>query len=377
MTVSLDKSRLLILYTGGTIGMQLDNQTGVLKPFQTIDALLEELLSHAHTLREKCTFDARSVLNIDSSNMQPAHWEMVASIIEEEYNNYDGFIVIQGTDTLAYTATALSFALGNLGKPVVCTGSLIPSNILGTDAVTNFVLACEIACMDIAEVLIVFGTTILHGNRTTKMSERERNAYESPLSRPVGTLKLVPELNREQVHKRHTSPLAMQNQFKGVVPVVTIAPGLPASVLMQMIEGDIDGLILACFGCGNFPCLEKESLLPVLSRAQERGIPVVIKSQCPEGTTDLRLYESGAKAIGLGVLSARNMTLEAAYVKLLWTLPQTKDVVEIKRIFETDRAGELMSDNVQKGELSWKDLRTHRIDPTYKSEDFTSQKHTL
>ena len=171
------KPSLLLLYCGGTIGMRQDLRTSALKP----ELSAEELLKQNKQLREEFFIDVKTITNIDSTNMQPHHWQSIAQEIAKAYEHYDGFVVTHGTDTMAYTATALSFALGDLGKPVVLTGSQVPPEILGSDALTNLMHACQVATMDFAEVSIVFGTQILRGNRSMKVSESERNAFMSPV----------------------------------------------------------------------------------------------------------------------------------------------------------------------------------------------------
>lgn len=330
------KPSLLLLYCGGTIGMRQDVQTSALKPKLTA----RELLKHERQLEEDFNITVKTITNIDSTNMQPHHWQSIAQAIGEEYNNYDGFVVTHGTDTMAYTASALSLALHNLGKPVVLTGAQVPPEILGSDALSNLVHACQVATMDIAEVCIVFGTKILRGNRSMKVSESERNAFISPVFPDLGSLRLQPELTYPNVRRRHSGMVELKNAFDGEVVVLKCAPGMSPEAVEAIVESGIGGLILESFGPGNVPNMEN-SLIPAIKKASKKNIPVVISTQCIYGTTRMYLYEVGQQVMQLGVIPTRDMTPETAYVKLKWALAQTNDMEKIRSIFNTDIAGEV------------------------------------
>lgn len=316
--------------------MRQDARTSALKPQLTAT----DLLSYEPHLGEEFSIEAMTITNIDSTNMQPHHWQSIGEAIAKEYNNYDGFVVTHGTDTMAYTASALSFSLVNLGKPVVLTGAQVPPEILGSDALANLIHACQVATMDFAEVSIVFGTKILRGNRSMKVSESERNAFISPVFPELGSLRLQPELTFPNIHRRHSGMVELCNTFEGNIAVVKCVPGLLPAMVENIIKNDIDGLILESFGPGNLPNLEN-SLLPCIKFAQKRKIPVLISTQCIYGTTRMYLYEVGQQVMQLGVIPTRDMTPETAYVKLKWILGQTRDVNEIRALFEKDIAGEV------------------------------------
>ncbi len=316
--------------------MRQDVSTFALAPKLTA----QELLQSNENLTKEFQIRAKTITNIDSTNMQPHHWQSIAKAVHEEYDNVDGFVVTHGTDTMAYTATALSFALQNLGKPVVLTGSQVPPDILGSDASTNLIHACQVATMDLAEVCIVFGTQILRGNRSLKVSESERNAFISPVFPSLGSIRLQPELTYSNVRRRHGGALDLQSTFKGNVAVVKCVPGLASETVNAIIQADIDGLILESFGPGNLPDQE-QSLLPCIKLAQKKKIPVIIATQCIYGTTRMYLYEVGQHALQLGVIPARDMTPETAFVKLKWALGQTKSTEKIREIMSSDIAGEV------------------------------------
>lgn len=327
---------ILVLFCGGTIGMRQDAKTSALQPSLSAD----ELMAYAPQLSEQFEIETQTITNIDSTNIQPHHWVEAADAIAKNYKKFDGFVVVHGTDTMAYTATALSYALGNLGKPVILTGAQVPPGILGSDAMTNLANACQAATMNIAEVAIVFGTKILRGNRSMKVSESERNAFISPVFPELGSVRLLPEITYPNISKRNGGALEMQNTFEGNVVTLKVVPGLNPSVLKAIATSKIDGLILESFGPGNIPNM-KNNLLPAIQKIIEKGIPVLVSTQCIYGTTRMYLYEVGQMAIKLGVIPTGDMTPEAAFVKLKWVLAQTKDLSKIHEMFSTNTAGEI------------------------------------
>lgn len=330
------KPSLLLLYCGGTIGMRQDIRTSALRPSLTA----EDLLTYEKQLRDEFDITAETITNIDSTNMQPHHWSTIAKAIEKSYEAYDGFVITHGTDTMAYTASALSFALQNLGKPVVLTGSQVPPEMLGSDALNNLVHACQVATMDFAEVAIVFGTKILRGNRSMKVSESERNAFISPVFPEIGSIRLQPEITYPTVQRRHSGALEVKSAFEGKIAVMKCVPGLEPETVNSIIESGIDGLILETFGPGNLPNDER-SLLPCIRLARKKKIPVLISTQCIYGTTRMYLYEVGQQALKLGVVPTRDMTPETAFVKLKWALGQTRDPEKVQEILETNIVGEM------------------------------------
>lgn len=336
MNVNSRRPSILLLYCGGTIGMRQDIQTSALKP----QLSAEDLLRYEPHLQEEFSIVTKTIMNIDSTNVQPHHWKSIAEAIERDYSNFDGFVVTHGTDTMAYTASALSFALHNLGKPVVITGAQVPPEILGSDALTNLIHACQVATMDFAEVAIVFGTKILRGNRSMKVSESERNAFISPVFPELGSLRLQPELTYPNIRRRHSGMVELKNDFDGNVVVVKCVPGLSPKTVETIVNDSIDGLILESFGPGNLPNLEN-SLLPAIKLAQKKNIPVIISTQCIYGTTRMYLYEVGQQVLHLGVIPTRDMTPETAFVKLKWVLSQTRKPEEVRELFERDIAGEV------------------------------------
>ncbi len=330
------KPSLLLLFCGGTIAMRQDMVTSALAPYLTA----KDLLKSGQHLKKEFSIKTKTITNIDSTNMQPHHWETISQTIADNYADYDGFVIAHGTDTMAYTAAALSLALQNLGKPVVLTGAQVPPEILGSDALINLIHAFQVATMDFAEVAIVFGNTILRGSRSIKVSESERNAFISPVFPPLGFIRLQPELSYANVRRRHSGMVDLKNGFSGNVAMVKCVPGLPVKTVETLIKSGIDGLIMESFGPGNVPNQEN-SLLPAIKLAHDKNIPVLICTQCIYGTTRMYLYEVGRQAMELGVIPTRDMTPEAAFVKLKWALKRSKNLQKIGEIFNTDIGGEV------------------------------------
>lgn len=317
--------------------MRQDIRTSALQPHFSV----EDLISYAPILEKEFKIKTETITNLDSTNIQPHHWQEVAKAIEKNYSNFDGFVVLHGTDTMVYTASALSFALNNLGKPVVLTGAQVPPDLISSDATTNLTNACLAATMDFSEVAIVFGTKILRGNRSTKISESERNAFISPVFPELGSIRLLPELTYPNIPRRHGGIMKLQNHFGGNVAVIKLTPGMSPGIIDSIINnGDVDGIILDSFGPGNIPNKEN-SLLPSIKKARKKNISVLISTQCIYGTTRMYLYEVGQKALELGVIPTHDMTPEAAYVKLKWALGQSDKSKDIAKIFDEDIAGEV------------------------------------
>ncbi len=194
--------------------------------------------------------------------------------------------------------------------------------------------------MDLAEVSIVFGTSILRGNRSMKVSESERNAFISPVFPALGSIRLQPEITYPNVRRRHGGALELHNSFRGNIAVVKCVPGLSPKTVMAIVQSGIEGLILESFGPGNLPDHEN-SLLPCIKAAHKKGIPVLIATQCIYGTTRMYLYEVGQHALQLGVIPTRDMTPETAFVKLKWARSYCKTIDEVRAVMDRDIAGEV------------------------------------
>ncbi len=272
--------------------------------------------------------------NIDSTNIQPEHWDRLTAEIEDNYDDYDGFVITHGTDTMAYTASALSFTMQNLGKPVVLTGSQIPGSKIETDARRNFVNAVRVALSDMSGVYIVFDRKIISGTRATKVSESRLDAFESVSVPPAGEIRVDVRIN-PKTPKRHLRQPSFKSGFSEDIAVVLLFPGMPEKHLIDIIEGGPKGLILLGYGTGNIA-------YRYLSALECAGnIPVVISSQCRDGSTSMHLYSVGREALKRGAIQAFDMSIEATVTKLMWILKRTQDPKRIRRLLHADIAGEI------------------------------------
>ncbi len=335
-------SKILLIYTGGTIGMMEDHQTGSLIPFD-----FEQLRDFVPELRRfKSQIEVVAFDNpIDSSDVSIETWQNLARIIEINYTYYDGFVILHGTDTMAYTASALSFMLQNLSKPVILTGSQLPIGRLRTDGKENLITAIEIAAArknneaQIQEVAIYFESQLYRGNRTHKYNTENFDAFQSanfPALADVG----VHIFYRSDLLLRAEGEFSIAPQLDGRVAVVKIFPGITESVLRGTLNAhDLKGIVLETFGAGNFP--QKPALHEALRDAIARGIVIVNVSQCNKGFVEQGRYETSYALQKMGVIGGADMTSEAALTKLMHLLGQGHNPAETERLMMTSLRGEL------------------------------------
>ncbi len=336
--VLMKKPKILLLFTGGTVAMIKDAKTGVLVPAKTP----RDILKLAPELDSHFNIDYQFIANLDSSNMVPFHWAQIAEVIYKQYAKYDGFVITHGSDTMSYTASAVSFALDNLGKPVVFTGSQLPPDALGSDARNNLVNAFRVATMDIGEVVVVFGQRILRANRSSKISESAFDAFWSPIYADLGRIRLEIELFDHHMKRDKKKRPVLNAQFCEEIFVFTITPGIKATYLNVLIDNGVKGIILDGFGPGNLPINDKD-FMDAIKKAIKKNIPIIIGSQCSAGVARIFIYETGRIAAEIGGISAEDMTLEATVTKLMWILAQTKDMKKVKKLMKTNIAGEINS----------------------------------
>jgi L-asparaginase len=331
------KAKILLLFTGGTIAQIYDPKIKALRPAKTPT----DILKLAPELKAHYEIGYKIITNIDSSNMQPNIWKKLAEIIYAEYDSYDGFVVTHGTDTISYTASALSFSLTNLGKPVVLTGAHLHPHAPGSDAKNNLSNAFHVASMDLAEVVIVFGSFIVRGNRSTKKDEGSLETIWSPIYPEIGRIRMDIELWDFSPGRDNKKRPILQTGFEERIMVYTAFPGLQSVFVESVINTDVKGIIIRGFGPGNIPITEN-SLVESIKKFTSRRIPVVIGSQTAVGLTKISLYETGIAAKELGVISSEDMTFESTITKFMWTLHQTQDMEKIRELMKTDIAGEIM-----------------------------------
>lgn len=339
-------ARLLLLLTGGTMlmtpvgdasGRNVGGASIALDPWQTERDLVAEVPSLG---RIADTFDTRHVFHMDSANMQPADWMTIASVVHEELPRYDGIVVVHGTDTMAYTASALAMILGPLPKPVVLTGSQKPIVEPRTDARQNLIDAAMVATLAVPEVMIVSGARALRGARAIKRDAWGFAAFDSPTLAPLVELGIGISVSPAA---RAPSPLApFDARLEPRVLALRVFPGLDPALIRAALAAGVRGLVLEAYGTGNLPMLGG-SLIPVLDEADARRVPVVVVSQCLRGHVDLGAYEGGAAAAAAGVISGGEMTVEAALAKLMVGLGRFGPGEALARYMTTSIVGERSS----------------------------------
>ncbi len=324
------KPRVLFIYTGGTLAMMRPAE-GPLSPSH----VAEDVLPFVRGLEREVDASGESLCNLDSSDMGPAHWEALGDLIARRMPDYDGFVVIHGTDTMAWTASALSFTLRDLPKPVVLTGAQRPIAYVRTDARVNLVHSALCAGMDIPEVGIYFGRWLFRGNRCTKTSIQSYDAFESPDCAPI--LEMGVEILRHTPPRQPAGPLRRVPGFVENVWVMDVVPGSSPALFDAAVAGGGRGIVLRGFGAGNVP---KRGWPGAIRAAVDAGVPVALESQCLRGTVDLRAYEGGRAALDAGAMSTGAMTTEAATVKLMHLLAQGLEGSALGVAYAADLAGE-------------------------------------
>jgi len=357
MTGVNDMKSILVIYTGGTIGMVRDKVSGALVPldFSQVSRHVPEL-AHAGIRVEAVSFDAP----IDSSDVSPRHWRSLATTVAECMDRFDGFVVLHGTDTMAYSASALSFMLEGLRKPVILTGSQLPIGIPRTDGRENLLSALMLAAHvtddepTIQEVAVYFGNHLFRGNRTHKESAMSLNALISPNHPALVEVGVEFQINHPALWRSPSSTSSQPFSASGLqvhagmrqeVAWVSLFPGMPMDWLKRALEWeDLRGLVLATFGSGNAPT--SQVLRDILKEASDRGVTMINVTQCGHGGVHPELYATSHMLAGCGVIPGRDMTTEAALTKLMHVLATTDDPETIRERMTANLRGELTPHHV-------------------------------
>ena len=331
--------RVLIIYTGGTIGMK---NTG--KGYTPAPGFLAEALNEISDLKRP-EFPSWELIEmsplLDSSNMSVAEWNKIGSVIYDNYDSYDGFVILHGTDTMAYTASALSFILEDLDKPVILTGSQIPLSEIRSDGRDNLITSVIIASQGVAcEVCLYFSGRLLRGNRSMKMSADGLVAFDTPSYPHLAEVGISVKYNSSAILKKRTGGVKYHPFGNVPIGVLKVFPGIQFGLFEEIMTEKLSGIVLETFGAGNIPKGDG-GLLPIIAKAFNSGAVITVCSQCPSGTVALGAYETSSQLKAAGAVGGKDMTTEAAVAKLYYMFSLGYDRDLIKSLMEKNICGEL------------------------------------
>lgn len=335
-------TKIFIIYTGGTIGMVNDTKTGMLVPFNFEQ--IKENVPELARLNYNMVIHSFDPI-IDSSNMHPNHWKILAELIAENYEEFDGFVILHGSDTMSFTASALSFMLKNLAKPVILTGSQLPIGEIRTDAKENLITALEIAATKVdgkpvvPEVCIFFDNQLFRGNRSIKYNTEKFEAFQSPNYPILAEAGIQLTFFHKDILPVPIAPFYTQTKFEANIGVLKLYPGITPEVVMAVTNAKVKAIVLETFGSGN--TATDKWFTAALAQAIDDGKIIVDISQCKRGSVQLGMYQTSSELKKMGVLSGFDMTFEAVVTKLMYLMATDLSVAEIKQQLETSIAGEL------------------------------------
>ncbi|MES2134361.1 MAG: type I asparaginase [Bacteroidota bacterium] len=339
----MEKPSVLLIYTGGTIGMMQDVRTGELKPFnfKSLTRQIPEL--------EKFDIDLSSISfskPIDSSNMHPRVWIELANIIKDNYTKHDGFVILHGSDTMSYTASALSFMLENLAKPVILTGSQLPIGIIRTDGKENLITAIEIASARknnkpvVTEVCVYFEYKLYRGNRTYKYNSAHFDAFKSPNYPALAEAGVDIQYNTTALLKPAKKQFVVHTQLDNDIAVLKLFPGLSKKITLSILNTPgIKAVILETFGAGN--ASTESWFIDALKQTIGKNVIIYNVTQCSEGKVIQGMYETSSQLKKIGVISGYDITFESAVAKLMYVLGKKGTLAKAKQLLETNLCGEI------------------------------------
>lgn len=331
--------KVCILHTGGCVAMR-KNEQGIFTP--TLE-LQKQLETYVPGLRAIADIDHRYLLQLDSSDFNPRYWKIIAEAIANDYSSYDGFVILHGSDTMAYTATILSFMLGDLGKPVILTDTPLPIAETNVDNHTNILNAVRFACEDIAEVAIMYGNSLIRGNRSKKTHEVAINSFTSPNFPALGLVDISLELSDDRFHC-HDRPLELRANLVTDAVVIKLFPGITNEHVLGMVPPRTKGVVIEGYGAGNIP-LGADGIQDALQHIAAQDIMIAIDTQCMYGGVQYDLFAGGSYAKSLGAMTTHDMTAEASIMKMMWILGQTEEHEEVQKLYEHNLVGELTQEH--------------------------------
>lgn len=335
-------TKILIIYTGGTIGMVNNPLTGALIPFDF--AQIQQNVPELARLNYQIGVHSFDPI-MDSSNMDPSVWAEIARIIKSEYDSYDGFVVLHGSDTMAFTASALSFMLENLDKPVVLTGSQLPIGEIRTDAKENLITALEIVATKddgvamVPEVCIYFDYQLFRGNRSIKYNSEKFEAFQSPNYHILAEAGVNLSFYTNYILPHPKGKLEVQSNFNANIGVLKMYPGITAQAVQAVTRSGVDAIVMETFGSGN--TTTASWFIESLQEALDQGKLIIDISQCQGGSVELGKYETSKKLQQMGIVSGYDMTFEATVTKLMYLMGKGLTTIEIAGLMEQNLRGEL------------------------------------
>ncbi|TFG32616.1 asparaginase [Candidatus Thorarchaeota archaeon] len=338
------KTKICLITTGGTISSIYDESISALRPGLSVDALLDRLprgMGNVEVIK-------RELFQLDSADAQPHHWQTIAGAVKqvsEEIPDLQGVVITHGTDTMVYSAAAVSFMIQDFGKPIVFTGAQIPASVPWSDGPRNILDAMRVAAYgDLGETCIVFNGEIHRATRTKKVRVNSYDAFDSTDPSPIGILSRDIVLYEGRKKRDSTLLPRFDTRLDDRVFLLKVFPGMPPQVLSRIVDMGYQGIVIEGFGSGNIPT-DENALTGGILQAVNQGCFVVISSQCAFGQADLSIYAVGRAAMDVGAMSASDMTSEAAFVKLAWILGHTHELDRVREMMEISYVGEMSFTN--------------------------------